>query len=165
MPSHPAFRIHTTSSGKAGILAFFRYACKMVWTFRISSAFRLFSWKKMNSMQNTKFSYSIGYKSSQISILLFLPFFYHDIYSALITLPIWAYIAHSHEIPSNNKFTFHACNFSPAILKFLSSFSWNFCSVLADLNKARQMVTPIYFCVHQTCNCQMSDFLKFSLSS
>jgi hypothetical protein len=40
VPLHPAFSIHSTSCGEAGILALFTDACKMIRTFRISCAFR-----------------------------------------------------------------------------------------------------------------------------
>ena len=43
MSGHPAFSIDSTSSGEAGVLTFFTYACKMIWAFRIRGAFWLFS--------------------------------------------------------------------------------------------------------------------------
>ena len=43
MSGHPAFSIDSTSSGEARILTFFTYACKMIWAFRISGAFRFWS--------------------------------------------------------------------------------------------------------------------------
>ena len=43
MSGHPAFSIDSTSSGEAGILTFFSYACKMIRAFRISGAFWLYS--------------------------------------------------------------------------------------------------------------------------
>ena len=40
VPLHPAFSIHSTSCGEAGILTLFTNACKMIGAFRISGTFR-----------------------------------------------------------------------------------------------------------------------------